>query len=287
MILYKFFSLPEKYNQDKDHYNIKNLRDNILTCNHPILFNDPFEGILFAKGISEQESLEIEEYKRKVEKQIPSNKKSLFWTKNSIVTNKNIVCCFVRDFKDNPFVDLMWAHYANSHFGYCMKFEFSEKPEDNFVKDEETGGIQIYKLSDEGERFPSGHEELHFPSGRSEFKRVQYKDKPQIFQFDNGVTHDSMEDFLQIKSKVWEYEKEVRLILHLEDCLGFDLNKFYGVKYDVQCIKGIYWGMNTLAEYKKEMIEILESQNCLAPRYSSYISGNSFRIQYKLEEIIK
>ena len=96
-----------------------------------------------------------------------------------------------------------------------------------------------------------------------------------------------MEDFLQIKSKVWGYEKEVRLILHLEGCSGFDLNKYYGVKYDVQCIKGIYWGINILAEYKKEINEILESQNCLAPRYLSYISGNSFRIQYKLEEIIK
>lgn len=270
MILYKFFSLPEKYN--KDHYNIKNLRDNILTCNHPILFNDPFEGILFAKGISEQESLEIEEYKRKVEKQIPSNKKSLFWTKNSIVTNKNIVCCFVRDFKDNPFVDLMWAHYANSHFGFCIKFEFSEKPEDNFVIDEETGGIQIYNLLDTS---------LHFPSGRSEFKRVQYRDKPQIFRFTKGITCDSMEDFLQVKSLAWEYEHEVRLILHLGDCLGFDLNKYYGVKYDIQCIKGIYWGINTLAEYKEEMIGILKSHNCLAPRYSSYISGDSFRMQYK------
>lgn len=276
MILYKFFSLPKNYDNNID--NIKNFRDNVLVCNHPILFNDPFEGILFAKGISEQESLEIEEYKRKVEKQIPSNKKSLFWTENSIVTNKNIVCCFVKDFKDNPFVDLMWAHYANCHFGFCIKFEFSENVEDNFVREEETGKIQIYNLSDN---------RLHFPSGRSEFKRVQYKGKPQVFRFTKGITYDSIEDFLQIKSCVWRYEHEVRLILHLGDCLGFDLNKYYGVKYDIQCIKGIYWGINTLAEYKKEMIEILESQNCSAPRYSSYISGNSFRIQYKLEEAIK
>ena len=204
--------------------NIKNFRDNVLVCNHPILFNDPFEGILFAKGISEQESLEIEEYKRKVEKQIPSNKKSLFWTENSIVTDKNIVCCFVKDFKDNPFVDLMWAHYANCHFGFCIKFEFSENVEDNFIREEETGKIQIYNLSDN---------RLHFPSGRSEFKRVQYKGKPQVFRFTKGITYDSMEDFLQIKSCVWRYEHEVRLILHLGDCLGFDLNKYYGVKYDI------------------------------------------------------
>lgn len=284
MILYKFFSLPERY--EKDCHNIINLKGNFLTCNHPILFNDPFEGILFVKGISDQDSLGIEEYKRKVEKQIPPQKKSLFWIENSIVTNKNIVCCFVKDFKDNHYVDLMWAHYANSHFGYCIKFEFSEKPEDNFVKDEETGGIQIYKLSDEGERFPSGHEELHFPSGRSEFKIVQYKDKPLVFRFDNGVTHDSMEEFLQIKSKAWKYEKEVRLILHLEDSLGFDLNEYYGIKYDIQCIKGIYWGINMLEEYKKEMIEILESQKCLASRYSSYINEDSFNIQYRLEETV-
>lgn len=119
--------------------------------------------------------------------------------------------------------ELLWAHYANSHNGYCIEFDFETL-------------LKSYK-SDRVYSFP-----------------VIYKKQPPSIDFYNIIKSNESNDLIQkmagYKSIRWKYEEEIRIVT--ED---------YGDhSYDYNAIKGIYFGLRMSEKHKNEIMKRLKGR---------------------------
>lgn len=272
MKLFKFYSFANKGDVDRFIDNICNRR---LPCNHPIKFNDPFEGVYFFTGLTKMGKKELKEFKKPIRKQIPPDKKNLFDIQNAVLTNRAIVSCLCKEnvFKNDAFSDLMWAHYANNHEGACVEYEFDNDLAKSFECDED--GYKIYNYQRRG---------YHFLAKKLILHNVKYCNTPHVVQFKNDISVTDELDFLFTKSKVWEYENEVRIVASLitsADNLAFDLSTYYAIEYKEECLKSIRFGINIKEKYKKRIIKIIKELDVQCSLYQSYISDSSCYLQYQ------
>ena len=116
--------------------------------------------------------------------------------------------------------ELMWAHYANSHKGFCVEYDLDEllKPElpNNRYK------IDVYY----SKKMPNI--DFHI------MRRFDQSDKVMEF----------LQKKLGNKSRLWEHEKEIRVIC---DKQGEN-------SYPKNAIKGIYFGANMSKLHKGKLI---------------------------------
>lgn len=116
---------------------------------------------------------------------------------------------------------LLWAHYANSHRGFCIEYDL-DKLVDSYIHESKS----------------------HFP--------VLYNLKPTELEFadisqastNNGSL---LQKIFACKSKEWEYEKEYRIVT----------NDFGIQNYDFDAVKSIYFGLKMPDSQKKEMMDRL------------------------------
>lgn len=118
---------------------------------------------------------------------------------------------------------LMWAHYADSHKGICIKYRFhnsmSKLGGDN-------NGIVAY------------------------FKDVKYSNREMsIYSKKDAI---NLEDAFFLKGKDWEYENELRFLL-------YDLNNqdTYGTINISNCIEAIYFGLKCSDKDKETIRNIM------------------------------
>lgn len=121
-----------------------------------------------------------------------------------------------------PENELMWAHYANSHQGFCIEYDLDKLIEGNYVK-----GFNITNTI-----------------------RVKYEDdNPKIVEQD-GLFAQQRKAF-GTKSKAWKKENEVRLV--------FETN---GVKpIAAGAILSIYFGLNIGNEERQKIIDALKDRD--------------------------
>lgn len=169
--------------------------------------NDPFEGIyddqvsalisLIEKGFN-TDGTEVRERLKKV-----TNYKSNLGVYSLSKCFKN---------------ELLWAHYANSHTGFCIEYELRGLKENYLI--------------------PPTVNELGL-----DYKRSPQKIIPQDFK----KTELFLRKLFATKSKEWKYEDEIRLI--------FDK---YGFKdYHPSTLTGIYFGVEMKNENRKKLIDSL------------------------------
>ncbi|MFT6502952.1 MAG: hypothetical protein ACJASQ_003084 [Crocinitomicaceae bacterium] len=111
--------------------------------------------------------------------------------------------------------ELLWAHYGDSHFGFCIEYDIPTLLE------------------------PCGYQKKYRMD-------VNYAKHPSSIKLTDVSKLDQNQLFLKIfgtKSKVWSYEKEVRLV-----CDGVNEQS-----YDYKAITGIYFGVR-MPEQVKESI---------------------------------
>lgn len=122
--------------------------------------------------------------------------------------------------------ELMWAHYADSHKGICIKYHFPNS-------------ISITGAED--------------PNRFSYFQDVRYSNE-DISKYSAQDTIDLYSAFF-LKGKQWEYENELRF-------LYFDTNGKEG--YDTikikNCIEAIYFGLKCSKEDKFTIMNILRDR---------------------------
>lgn len=125
--------------------------------------------------------------------------------------------------------ELMWAHYADSHRGICIKYHFSNSL------------TKLYSKVGKPVRY---------------FRDVEYKDDLSVLNIGDTIT---IKDAFFAKSKAWEYENELRLI-------QFDLNG--SGNYDVidvpSSIEAVYFGAKCSQEDKDCIMEIMKDKNYLS-----------------------
>jgi hypothetical protein len=131
-----------------------------------------------------------------------------------------------QDDKDEYLNSLMWAHYADSHKGICIKYIF---PNDRSVLVNEN------------------NDNLSF------FKDVEYdSEKLEAYSTKGGITY---EDAFFLKVKDWEYENELRFLhFDLEDT---NLHKSIDIP---NCIEAIYFGLKCPKQERDTIKKIMQGK---------------------------
>lgn len=174
--------------------------------------NDPCENIVISdKFLTQTKSLSFLLSKKR--KDALKNLHDAF--ENLLSVNKRIgIYSLSKSYLD----ELLWAHYANSHKGFCLEYD-SELLLKSFKTE------RVYPFS------------------------VSYENKPpEITVADISIKNDGLIfKMTGFKSKRWEYEQEFRIIT---DNSGKQ-------SYDYQSLKGIYFGLRMEESQKMEMMKKL------------------------------
>ena len=231
--IYKYFNISS---DERKEWLRKVFKENLLYFSSPKSLNDPFE---FKFTVSFDASLEakIKKYSPFLQRTENLNKdkanakaKEFFISKDSIVMrqweeqrlkelneilfSKTCICCFSEK-KDDI---LMWAHYASSHEGVCLRFE------------------------------PKGPNGIRFIARAFEVNYPEDDNYPNI-DFYNDTWETFVEQSVLTKSKHWIYEKERRQV-NYHDGQGYK-------EIPKGIITGILLGCkfdNVNLEYIKELI---------------------------------
>lgn len=198
-----------KYRAGTDR-DISSLCDNYFYSPTREKLNDPYEG-LFSRKLYESQLDQLKKILG-VEEQAFDNVKDSFEKLLSFVDSAGIYSLST-DHVD----ELLWAHYADSHNGFCIEYELDELVTFN--------GAANYSIP------------------------VKYLNSPPHIELsDITDVKNSNEILLQkilaTKSLRWEYEKELRVLTSLPG----------KHTYDYRAVKAIYFGMRMDPEKQKEIM---------------------------------
>ena len=141
--------------------------------------------------------------------------------------------------------ELLWAHYANSHKGFCIQYDLDLLAHQNI------------------------YQNLHvFP--------VDYKKElPSISIEDISKEKDYfLCKVFGTKSKLWEYENEIRIIT---DTLGEN-------DYDYSAVTAVYFGYRMLDQHKEKMMNRLQGRGI--KYFQMYLEDNSYKFRKRPVEDI-
>ena len=211
-------------------YLLSDLINQEITLANPSEFNDPFDPLLF-KFLDFRRKKTLQEYGYDIKSQ-------------SDAYEYIKIRCFVRDIKKEEghteFAyknNLIWAHYADSYKGICIRYRFA-----SIIKDSQLPEKEFCYWRD-----------------------VMYKEK-LMFE-DKGSANTEL--LFATKNESWKYENEVRLIHFNVDCntkhTQVQLSKiggrieavFFGLRcpeIDKKTIKSILGNNVEYLEYKDEIV---------------------------------
>lgn len=142
--------------------------------------------------------------------------------------------------------ELLWAHYANSHKGFCIAFDLEKLTENNSI-------IKYYPF------------------------HVTYSDTPprvsvlDMNKLREDLTKSSLiKKFTSIKSKRWINEQEVRIIT----------DKWGRQPYDYRALKSIYFGMRMSDTDKDQIMYELRGRGITY--YQIYLEDKSYKFNHNL-----
>lgn len=137
--------------------------------------------------------------------------------------------------------ELLWAHYANSHQGFCIEYE-------------------LEKLL-KNQRPAHGYFDVIYTNNvpNLSFKHILSKEDPDLL----------IKTMLGYKSKRWEYENEIRII-----------TESYGLQnYDYRAIKSIYFGLKMSNDHIEKMMKSLQGRQI--KYFRMHLKPNSFELEAK------
>jgi len=117
--------------------------------------------------------------------------------------------------------ELLWAHYGNSHFGFCIEYDL----------DLIDNGYKTYKLNKIDVSYIDSPPEIDIQDFNKKYDE-------QIFKIAG------------YKSKRWEYEEEVRLVTNISGIYP----------YPPQCLKSIYFGLRMEERERKIIMDRLQDR---------------------------
>jgi len=180
------------------------------------MLNDPCEGLVSSDILLQQIDLTAS-LLGKGSKNIADSVENVKQSLNNLIEKKDSagVYSLSKNFTD----ELLWAHYANSHEGFCIEYDLD-------------------KL-------------VYF--GRNDYFNfdVTYSDHPPKLSIDDMLKIDDKVGFIQkligVKSKKWAYEKETRVVTSESGLQS----------YDYRAVKAIYFGLRMPTERIQEVMKRL------------------------------
>ncbi len=239
---YEFFSFRTFTNE----FSLVEIQKHLLTLAHPRRFNDPLDTLFFPwlqDKLNTAKTDEDKEIAILLQKAANYIKVRCFARSRELPDAKHSdEKYYIKTQNISEISSLMWAHYSDSHKGFCIKYRFDEK-----IMNNDTGRYVVFRMGN-----------------------AQYK---KNFQIRNGI---SLQDALYTKAFEWHYEKEARLIsLNPQDDLADD---FEDIPISADCIQAIYLGVRCSEDNKNKMLRILN--NTSIPLYQMQFSKkNIFRLE--------
>lgn len=144
------------------------------------------------------------------------------------------VCCFSKNYKSYESY-LMWSHYANSHTEVCFEIDFS--------KDNALDKPILVK----------------YPPDSLVSEREKHISKNNLKAIGEYI--------VSTKSKIWEYEEEVRLIVDIDkpdlnfSSIKFENEYFLYLDFDPKNITKIIFGEKSELHNERMTIGLFESYN--------------------------
>lgn len=179
--------------------------------------NDPFEGLFDDSFLNFQLDTMFKLFGSR--KGLDSHQESL---RASLLDLLSYVDkCGIYSLSKTPLEELLWAHYADSHRGFCLEYDLDKLVEFD---------IEDYKYID-----------------------VSYSNNPQSIDILKVIGQDSYEIIrcmLGIKSEAWEYEKEIRIVPSRS-------GKHH---YDYRALKSVYFGLRMPDTQKDLLMEKLQGR---------------------------
>lgn len=167
------------------------------------------------KGLTVKDLIENNAFKRKFEATMTN-----FYSRARI-------CCFTT----NPKNPLFWAHYANSHKGYCVKFKTNNNPQSII-----SNTLKMYYSND--------------------YPKIQF---PVLSNLISGLS------VIFQKSAEWEYEDEYRSVFCADWPLQLN-NNGTALSLENDEISDIYFGKAMDEECKSKIVNLVAAGN-FTPRF--------------------
>lgn len=212
------------------------LRENTIWLSSPDTFNDPFDCHLRDDYVVFDEKL------LKKDKSGLLNLYNKNYYDNVIYPSylKNGIGCFSESHSEI----LLWSHYADCHAGICLEYDLS-------ICSAELQSL-FYKVN-----YTTKYPEINF----SEFLESG---------MENTCTY--LEKALCTKYRVWEYEKEWRLILP-----GYNNKSF---QYPPHFLSAIYFGCNINESAKESILQLFTQQSEMPKIYLGKMNKYEFGLDF-------
>jgi len=179
--------------------------------------NDPCETIITKESLTKQANFILPIFGRKSKEKFKPVEEAL----DNVLAHVNKIGIYSLS---KTYIDeLLWAHYGNSHNGYCIEYDLDIL-------------LKSYN-SDKVYSFP-----------------IVYQEKPPSVDFNNiiksGTSNNLIQKMAGYKSRRWQYEEEIRIVT--ED---------FGVhSYNHEALTGIYFGLRINEKYKTEIMKRLKGR---------------------------
>jgi len=228
----------------------KTIESEQLRLTNPILFNDPIDNSSYIAPLDWEQWKKInlaECAEKKYSKKIFS---TLY------------IASFSKEYNtENSY--LMWAHYAKEHKGVCFEIDFGKN------------------------KFLGNPEEVTYDDLRKKRNEIREKYPNNFSNLSNEAQNEIGYFLVTYKHKVWEYEKEIRLVVDsmlTEHKKGFRKSideKYLFVDFDLNLISKIIFGIK--ADPTEELIikNMLKSKG-ISPKFEKmYIDPVTLNLESK------
>lgn len=201
-LIFKYRKLYDSETMELDKYTLDILMNDRIFFSKVNNFNDPYDFLptvnldpeKIERYCNEVLPLEVgERFKKAIVSTSEQEVKKLVVEK---LRDNLAVFCATRDHKNF----LMWSHYGDNHKGICIAIKTYKNIENNDVLHVET---------DQFKKIRNRSDETYFPLFPVRYSNV----RPPQFDFVENVIDKKVPNFTLTKSKVWEYEDEVRAVM--------------------------------------------------------------------------
>ena len=230
MKVYKYRSGGNELTRD-----LNSIYKNYLFAPNAKELNDPCETLVLSDNLDLQLNIFSKVFKR-----IPEESRKSFYdaVENLLMLKKELgIYSLSKTFNH----ELLWAHYANNHKGFCIEYDFDTLMNNN----------KFYDFNS---------------------FEIKYSKKPPQIELQHlvgGDHKDLMKKLAGVKSKGWEYENEIRIIT---DKSGLH-------DYDFQAVTGVYFGYRMPESDRDRIMERLKGRNL--NYYEIDLEEKSYKFQRK------
>lgn len=222
---FEFFSF-----RDFTSYAFDDIKNNTMCLAHPSTFNDPMDTILLRwnKYLQDNAADDVDRRLRMLYQKVYDHIKVRCFVRTDELPRESTDPTFKAVSKKQLIEDvnpLMWAHYANYHKGFCIKYKFPGQ----LVRNEDKTSLTWSRIGN-----------------------VNYVPE-MIFPTKNN----SLWDALFAKHEVWKYEHEVRLV-HYDPS---NEANYKTIEIPEESIEAIYLGLKCSDENREKMKLLLRNRN--------------------------